>query len=194
MILVGITGGIGSGKSTICNIFNILACPTYQSDSRAKALMVNSSVIRNKITSSFGENAYLSDGNINRKHLANIVFNCTASLKKLNNIVHPEVREDFKRWVSEQKSDLVIFESAILFENGFDKLLDKTINVSAPLDERIERVMKRDNISKEEVMARINNQTDEETRLNKADFIIYNGKQRLVINQVLEIKAILTNS
>ncbi|MFV0365443.1 MAG: dephospho-CoA kinase [Mangrovibacterium sp.] len=192
MIKLGITGGIGSGKSTICHIFRILGIPIYESDARAKTLMDNSPIIQIKIKNTFGESIYREDGSLDRKKLANLVFNSPSLLDKLNEIVHPEVRKDFISWVNEQVSTpYVIQESAILFESGLHQIMDKTLTVAAPLSTRIERVIKRDQVSKKQVLERINNQMSDEQRIALADFSICNGEKDLIVAQILKIDKIL---
>lgn len=167
---IGITGGIGSGKSTVCRLFEQSDFPVYYSDFRAKELMTT--VLRQPIENMFGSEAYI-DKSLNRGYIASKVFNNPSLLSQLNQIVHPAVACDFEKWASEQKAPLVFLESAILFESGFDKMVDYTIFVDAPLEERIERTILRDSRSREEVIARIANQNSDLAK-TKANFVIQN--------------------
>lgn len=187
MIKVGLTGNIGSGKSVVSAIFEILHVPVYRSDEEAKAILDKPETIH-QIVQTFTDIVLDDRGKINRKKLAAIVFNDATKLKKLNGIIHPAVSDDFSSWVSAHDDvPVVIMESAILFETGFNELFDKIIVISAPEDTRIQRVMKRDGISREDVEARINRQLPEHELISKADFIIDNFGETLVIPQVLEI-------
>ncbi len=187
MLKTGITGGIGSGKTTVCKIFEILGIPVYYADDRAKYLMVNDKDLVKNIVSVFGEKSYLKNGELNRKYIADIAFKNKRKLEELNKAVHPAVKRDFDNWVNEQKAPYLIKEAALLFETGRYKDLDLNILVSAPLDIRIKRVMLRDNIDKESVLARVNNQMPEEDKMKLADFIIYNDERHFLIQQVLDL-------
>jgi dephospho-CoA kinase len=144
MIKVGITGGIGSGKSTACKVFSLLGIPVFEADIVAKQLMNTDPEIRSKLIDLFGTSVYLPDHTIDRKYLAGIVFNNASLLAQLSKIVHPEVHKSFENWCRNQQSPYILHESAILFETGFYKLMDKSIAVIANEKQRIERVMKRD--------------------------------------------------
>tara|TARA_B100000949_G_C14180341_1_gene407224 strand:- start:198 stop:788 length:591 start_codon:yes stop_codon:yes gene_type:complete len=172
MKVVGLTGGIGSGKSTIANFFKDLGVPVYIADIEAKKLMLQAD-IRNKIIDLLGKSAYNID-EPNRKYIADIVFKDENMLAKLNAIIHPAVANHFKNWAQNQKSDYVIKEAAILFENGGDKDCDLTILVTAPERERIMRVTARDNVKESDVQARIDMQWSDEKKIPLADFVIYN--------------------
>jgi len=187
MIKVGITGGIGSGKSTVCKVFRALGIPVFEADSIAKHLMNADPKIRMQLINVFGPSVYLSDHTIDRKFLAGIVFNDPFLLAQLNAIVHPAVQKAFDEWCSIQKTPYVLHEAAILFESGFYKMMDKTIAVVANEEERIERVMKRDKITKELVKQRIQNQLNDAERIKLADFVISNNDDELIIPQILEI-------
>lgn len=187
-ILVGVTGGIGSGKSMVCKIFKTLGISTYDADSQAKKLMLLDDVLKQQIVDGFGKESYLENGDINRDYLAKTVFSNPEKLTHLNGLVHPAVAKDFETWVNEQKTRYVIKEAALLIESGSYKHLDKLINISAPLELRIERVMKRDAFrTKDEIIRIINNQLSEEARNEKADFVIKNDESELLVNQVLEL-------
>jgi dephospho-CoA kinase len=186
MKLIGITGGIGSGKSTIAKVFMSLSYPVYNSDTKAKELINSNEELINSIKLSFGNDIYNSNG-LDRKKMASIVFNNPEKLELLNSIIHPAVGEDFEKWVDSQNTSFILKEAAILFETGIYKSLHKTILVSAPQETRIERVIKRDNTNQEEVLSRMNNQWSEEKKTELADYVIDNSGNKLVIPQVLEI-------
>lgn len=187
MLRIGITGGIGSGKTTVCDIFSTLGIPIYNSDERAKQIMVQNTMVVNAIIEQFGKSIYFEDGALNRKLLSEIVFNDSEHLKKLNAIVHPVVFEDMINWYAENKDHkYVLQEAAIMYESGSYKLLDKTILVFADQEIRIERVMKRDKMTRAEVLARIEKQMPETEKLKLADFVIYNNGESL-IDQVIEL-------
>lgn len=187
MIKVGITGGIGSGKTTICRVFSVLGVPVFVADAVAKQLMNENEQLRRQLIRVFGPAIYLPEGAIDRKYLAGIVFNDASLLEKLNALVHPAVHQAFEKWVLEQQAPYVLHEAAILFESGFDRFVDLTIAIVTREEERIERVMKRDKISEELVRQRIKNQFTDEQRISLADFVIRNNDEDLVIPQVLEI-------
>lgn len=187
MLKVGITGGIGSGKSTVCKVFSILGIPVFEADKIAKELMNTDPDIYRQITGLFGAAVYLPNHTINRKYLAGIVFSNPSLLAKLNAIVHPIVRKTFFEWCEKQNSPYIIHEAAILFESGFYKLMDKTIAVVTNENERIQRVMRRDGITLEMVTERIRNQWNDQQRKELADFVVGNNDDELVIPQIIEI-------
>ena len=186
MKLIGITGGIGSGKSTIAKVFMSIGYPVYNSDTRAKELINSNEKLINSIKLSFGDDLYNSQG-LDRKKMASIVFNNPEKLELLNSIIHPAVGRDFEKWIDSQNTSFILKEAAILFETGIYKSLHKIILVSAPQETRIERVIKRDNTNREEVLSRMNNQWSEEKKTELADYVIDNSGNKLVIPQVLEI-------
>lgn len=195
MIKVGITGGIGSGKSTVCKVFKVMGIPVFEADSVAKQLMNTNPVIREQLIHLFGTSVYLPDLTIDRKFLSEIVFNNTSLLAQLNAIVHPAVQKAFDEWCMIQQAPYVLHEAAILFESGFHKMMDKTIAIVVNEEERIERVMKRDKITKELVLQRIQNQLSDAERIKLADFVISNNDNELIIPQILEInKKIYANA
>jgi len=187
MIKVGITGGIGSGKSTICKIFRVLGIPVFEADEEAKLLMNSDPDIHDQLIELFGATVYLPDHTIDRKYLAGIVFSNPSLLAQLNGIVHPKVAETFAVWCENEQSPYVLHEAAILYESGFYKLMDKTIAVVAKENERIDRVMKRDGASEELVNQRIRNQWSDIERIKLADFVISNNDDELIIPQIIEI-------
>lgn len=187
MLRIGITGGIGSGKTTVCAIFSTLGIPIYNSDERAKKIMVENQSVVNKLKAQFGSTIYFEDGSINRVLLSQIVFNDKEQLTKLNEIVHPAVFEDMIKWYAQnQNHKYVLQEAAIMYESGSYKMLDKTILVFADQEIRIERVMKRDNVDRVAVLARMDKQMPESEKLKLADFVIYNNGESL-IDQVMKL-------
>ena len=188
--IVGLTGGIGSGKSTAAAYFSELGIPCYISDDRAKELMTSSITIQQAIINEFGAESYIN-GNLNRPFLASIVFKDTVLLATLNAIVHPAIASDFRSWLLEQNSIYVIKEAAILFENGGAKLCDQVILVTAPKEIRVQRVIDRDKCTKEDVLERMSKQWSDAKKKPLADYIIENiewketSKQIEVLHQKL---------
>ena len=174
MMVVGLTGGIGSGKTTIAKLLELEGIPVYDSDKRAKYLMHNSTEIRTALKLEFGDEVYSEEG-LNREYLAKIVFGNKDKLKTLNSIVHPVVAKDFQDWIASQKTEIVVKEAAILFESGAYKTCDVNVTVHTDVEERIERVQKRDGVTREQVLSRINNQWTDEQRNEKSDIIIKNN-------------------
>lgn len=173
MFKVGITGGIGSGKSTVCRLFAARGIAVYDSDSEAKRLMNSSEELRARLEARFGAETY-RDGVLDRVRLARIVFSDPQALSDLDRLVHPAVRADFAAWAERQQSDYVILESAILFEAGFASEVDRTVAVLAPLELRVERTCRRDGCDAESVRRRIAAQTDDDTLCARADFSLVN--------------------
>ena len=191
MILkVGITGGIGSGKSSIAKVFEVLGIPVYYADDAAKKLMNEDAALKEKLIAIFGKEIY-QDGILNRSHLSGLVFNNPDKLAQLNSIVHPATIADAESWMQQQHSPYAIKEAAILFESGANKYVDKVIGVYAPIQLRISRVMQRDNSTEEAVTARMNKQMEEEKKMKLCDYVIANDEQELVIPQVLKIHELL---
>lgn len=188
MLKIGITGGIGSGKTTVCKIFEILDVPVFYADEAAKTVMVTDEILISGIRQQFGDSAYSASGVLNRKYLADIVFNSKMELEKLNSLVHPAVFRAFDTWVNDHKnSPYVIKEAALLYESNSYKLCDYTILVKSPAQLRIQRVMERDSVSKSEVKLRMNKQYSDEKKEAMADFIITNNEKELVVPQVLKL-------
>ncbi|HDZ06255.1 hypothetical protein LCGC14_0147790 [marine sediment metagenome] len=193
MKIVGLTGGIGSGKSTVANMFKELGVPVYNSDERAKHLMNTSLEIKNQLIELLGEEAYEGD-KLNRSFIAKKVFSNTDLLAELNNIVHPIVRKDFIDWTKDQDYRYVIQETALLFENKSEDLYDSIILVTAPKEERIARVVDRDKSTKEQVISRMNNQLDDEAKLDLSNYVIENIDLERTNSNVLQVHAsILTD-
>lgn len=193
MKIVGLTGGIGSGKTTVATMFKQLGVPVYIADEEAKKLMVKSKIIKRKLKQVLGENAYLNE-KPNKKYIASQIFNNPEKLKQVNAIIHPKVGQHFKRWTKKQKGPYVIKESAILFESGANKDCDKIILVTAPLKERVKRVMQRDNATEEAVLSRIKNQMPEKEKAKLSDFIIKNTDLEKTKKNVIKIHNILSRS
>lgn len=193
-ILVGITGGIGAGKTILSRLFSILGIPVYNADDRAKWLMVNDSELRNLISDTFGEHSFTIDGQLNRSYLAKSVFSDTEKTKLINSMVHPSVKMDFTRWATQQHSPYILKEAALLFETGSYRDLDKTILVTAPLEIRIARVMERDpQRNQDQIHEIIARQLPEEEKKKLSDYVLDNKGDKLVIPQVLKIhKALLS--
>lgn len=189
MLKIGITGGIGSGKTTVCKQFASLGIPVYYADDRAKWLMNNDPKLKAALIEQFGAETYQQD-QLNRAYLANIVFKDQKKLELLNGIVHPAVYEDGRQWQLDQEANGAIYslkEAALLFETGSYLDLDKIIVVTAPLELRIARVMKRDSTTKEAVLDRINKQLPDEEKIAKADFVVHNIELENLANQVDKI-------
>ena len=183
---IAICGGIGSGKSTVCRMFAERGAAIYDSDSRAKALMHESAELRAALIAEFGEKCY-ADGALNRPYLAEKVFGSEEQLARLNSIVHPAVKADFLAWAEEQEGDFCILETAILFESGFDAVVDASVAVLAPMPLRVERAMKRDNATKEQIEARIKAQMSDDELMRRADFAIVNIHLKDVEKDVAEL-------
>jgi dephospho-CoA kinase len=192
MIRVGLTGNIGSGKSVVAEIFSGLGIPVYNADNSAKALLMKDEV-KDVLRKEFGEGIFDTKAEIRREALAVLVFSNKEKLNKLNRIVHPFVMKDYGSWLRlNEKHPYTIIEAAILFETGYDAIVDKVITVSCPEPMRISRIMKRDKVTEEQVRQRMNNQWKEEMKIEKSDFVIYNNMEQVLISQVLKIhKAIL---
>jgi dephospho-CoA kinase len=183
MITIGITGGIGSGKSIVSTLMELSGIPVYIADEESKRLTQKSPVIRKGLTDLFGETIYTPNG-IDKKKLAGLIFNDPEILQKVNNIIHPEVFKDFISWAELQHKNICALESAILFESGFNKFTDITLLVYAPEKIRIQRAMDRDHASKEEVKTRVNNQLPDDIKKEQGNYIIYNDGVRALIPQV----------
>lgn len=182
---IGITGGIGSGKTTICRIFETIGIPVYYADIEAKRLMVTDKELINKIKSLLGDESYLQDGTLNRAYVASQVFGNAKLLEGLNALVHPAVHKDADRWHQQQKNaPYTLKEAALIFESGNHLALDAVITVFADRETRIQRVLKRDQIDREAVAARIDAQLSDEEKVRMADFVITNNGKELLIPQV----------
>lgn len=186
MLRIGITGGIGSGKSTAAKVFEVLGIPVYNADDAAKRLMNEDEELKQKIKEQFGEAVY-TDGRLNKKQLADIVFNAPEKLTVLNSLVHPVTLKDAENWMQRQSSAYALKEAALIFESGAQEQLDYVIGVAAPAPLRILRTMQRDHVSREEVLARMEKQMDEPVKIKLCDFVINNDEQQMLLPQILEL-------
>jgi len=186
MLKVGITGGIGSGKTTVCEVFAYLGIPVYSSDQRARLLMNESLDLKEKIIKHFGA-VYDLDGNLNRKMLATLVFGNSQKIEQLNSLVHPAVFDDYANWLKTQSTDYVLKEAALMFESESYKDQDAVITVYAPKELRIQRVMQRDACRRIDVLNRMKHQLSEQERQKRADYIIKNDNKHSVIQQVIQL-------
>ena len=186
MLKVGLTGGIGSGKSTVAKIFEVLGVPVYYADDAAKHIMNTDAELREKIISTFGAGSYVNN-ELNRPYIASIVFENTEKLALLNSLTHPATIRDAERWMQQQTSPYVIKEAALIFESGSAENLDYVIGVFSPLPLRIKRIMERDNVTRDEVMKRMSRQIDEDIKMRLCDKVIVNDEQQLVITHVLAL-------
>ena len=195
MLSVGISGGIGSGKTLVCTIFQILGVSIYNSDLKAKKIMETNQQVKKEIIKLLGEESYLNNLTLNRKYIAKKVFNQKELLSKLNDIVHPAVRQDAEIWSENlpQDSSYYLRESAILFETGIYKKLNLNILVIAPEKLRMQRIKNRDGLSDEDITLRIKNQWDDEQKLKLTDFVIINDGKNFLIPQILKIHRTLKN-
>lgn len=185
MLKLGITGGMGSGKTTACRLFELWGIPVYYADIRAKALMTEDAALRKALTGLFGKEIYLADGALNRPHLAGLVFQNEPMLNKLNSLVHPAVKHDYERWHLKQKNvPYTIKEAALMFESGSYKQLDAVITVTAPIELRIQRTMQRDRTTREAVLHRIRHQLGETERNRRAQYVLHNNEHHSLIEQV----------
>lgn len=189
MLKIGITGGIGSGKTTVCKVFETLGIPVFYADTVAKEIMITDPILIAGIKATFGEESYFEDGGLNNKHIAAIVFNHVDELSKLNALVHPAVFRAFETWEKDIPSTVpyTLKEAALLFESGSYKMCDINILVTSPLAVKLARVMQRDNVSEAQVLARMDKQFSDDKKAAMADYFIENTEQRSVIEQVLKL-------
>lgn len=193
MLKLGITGGIGSGKTTVCRLFELLGISVYYADEESKKLLDEDKEVKKQVLSIFGDSILNDAGLIDRKKLAEIVFNNKIQLEKLNSILHPAVGLHFESWLKKQKSPYILKEAAILFESAAYKQVDKVLTIVAPLELKIQRTMKRDGVTREEVESRIKLQMSDEEKIKRSDFVIQNNEQELLIPQVLALHNQLIN-
>lgn len=187
-MLVGITGGIGSGKSLICSVFRILGVPVFEADKAAGEITGQNPAVKKELSAYFGSGIYnAEDGSLNRRKLASLIFNNRESLSFVNRLVHPLVKESFDRWVMEQKSAYILQEAAIMFESGFYRFMDLNILITAPIELRIRRVLERDHTTREQIIERMKNQWNDEEKSRLADFVIINDEVHPVMDQILDI-------
>ena len=192
MTTIGITGGIGSGKSTLSRLLETSGVPVYIADTEAKKLMNTSPDIKGKLIQKFGEAIYSEDG-LNREKLASLIFDNSEAIAYVNSIVHPAVRADFIEWAEYCLCPVIAVESAILFESRLDALVDFTVTVSAPLEIRMERILQRDRLSEKEITDRIANQMPEEEKIDRSDFVIINDDYHALIPQAEALINLFSN-
>lgn len=193
MIKIGITGGIGSGKSVVSELFGVYGIPVYIADEESKQLITRSPVIRNRLISLLGQEAYTGN-ELNRKYMAACIFTDPHLLEQVNAIIHPEVKQHYLAWVETQAAWCTALESAILFESGFDSAVDVKLMVYAPEELRIRRAMKRENFSREEIVRRIEKQLDDEVKKVRSDYVIYNDGKHALIPQVEKFLSLYAGS
>lgn len=186
-IQIGITGGIGSGKSTVCKVFRLLGVPVFEADLTARMLIDANKEIRKGLIHLYGEGIYTRDGGIDRKKLANIIFNDDIERKRVNALIHPAVRKEYRLWVKKQSHKYVIHEAAILFESGFYSMMDFTILVTAPEKMRIERVVKRDGFEAGRIKEIMSKQWPDNEKEKLATLEIKNDNSKLIIPQIIKI-------
>ncbi len=186
MLRIGLTGGIGSGKTTVAHIFEVLCIPVYYADDAAKRLMNEDDNLKQQLIQHFGEESYV-EGKLNRAYLSSVVFSNTEKTSLINSIIHPATIADAEAWMLQQQADYALKEAALIFEAGAEKNLDLVIGVSAPLPIRLQRVMKRDAIDEAAVLARMQKQMNEEEKMGRCDFVVINDEETLLIPQVIAI-------
>lgn len=183
---LGITGGIGSGKSTVCKVFNILGIPVFSADYEARTIMDSDKSIKSRINEVSGRDMYVS-GALDRSEFARMIFNDKKMITAVDSIVHPAVFERFRQWTTDQEAPYVIMEAAILFESGAASLVDRILTVVTPLEERIERLLRGKKLTREEIMDRIHNQIDDDSRMKKSDYVIYNSENDMILPAILKV-------
>lgn len=186
ILKLGITGGIGSGKSSVCRVFNVLGIPVFSTDVAARDIMENDQNIKLHLNTIAGKDLYTT-GQLDRTELANLIFNNPSLLARVNSLVHPAVFNNFGAWAKQQSSPYVIMEAAILFESGAFKLVDRIATVVAPLQERIERVMHRNNLTYQQISERIRNQMEDDERIRQSHYVIRNSENDMIIPAILTI-------
>jgi len=183
---LGITGGIGSGKTSVCRVFGVLGIPSFSADPEAKIIMENDQSIMRRINSIAGKDLY-AEGKLDRIEMANIIFKNKSILEKINSLVHPVVFDHFREWRKEQNAPYAIMEAAIMFESGAAKLVNRIATIVAPVEERIERVICRNNLTRNQVIERIRNQMDDKARIELSDYVIQNSENDMIIPAILKI-------
>lgn len=183
---LGITGGIGSGKTSVCRVFNVLGIPVFSADPEAREIMESDINIKKEINEIAGKDIYPA-GQLNRMELASLIFNNKNLLEKVNSLVHPVVFDNFIHWAEKQTAPYVIMEAAILFESGAYQLVDRVATIVAPLEERIARVTQRNKLNRDQVMERIKNQMTDEERIKNSDYVIKNSENDMIIPVILSI-------
>ncbi|HWS01403.1 MAG TPA: dephospho-CoA kinase [Prolixibacteraceae bacterium] len=195
MLTIGITGGIGSGKTTVSKVFRVLGIPVFQADLVAGKIQNEDPGVKSRLMELFGPDIYSEDGLLNRKKLAGIIFNDRNLLEKINHIIHPAVHQEFIKWkAAYEKSPYLLYEAAIIFETGSFRNFDRTILVVAAENERIQRVLKRDQTTVEAIIQRMHNQLSDSEKMKMADFIIENNDDQMVIPQILKLDQIFKSN
>lgn len=189
---IGVTGGIGSGKTSVCRVFSVLGIPVFSADLEARSIMDNDPDIISGITVLTGTDLY-EKGSLDRARLASLIFSNGELLQRINSLVHPKVFERFWEWHSSQTAPYSIMEAAILFESGADKIVDRIVTVVAPEEERISRVIRRNKLSREEVVGRMRNQIRDEEKIKKSDYIVSNSNNDMIIPAILRIHEDILN-
>ncbi len=188
MLKIGITGGIGSGKTTVCKVFELLGVPVFYADDVAKSIMYTDPILKWGVLNAFGENSYTQSGDLNRSYISSIVFKDKHELEKMNSLVHPAVFRAFATWVlSQREASYVIKEAALLYESDAYKMCDQSILVISPIESRISRVKARDGISAEDIQLRMNRQFSDEQKMKFADHILMNDEKQLLIPQIIQL-------
>ncbi|WP_185095050.1 dephospho-CoA kinase [Daejeonella oryzae] len=188
MLKIGITGGIGSGKTTACKVFEVLGIPVFYADIVAKSIMLTDNILKENLIEAFGPETYFPDGQLNRTYISKIVFNDETQLRLLNSIVHPAVFRSFDQWVLlQQNVPYVLKEAALLFESGSYKMSDYNILVISPEPLKIQRIIERDHITEAEVRLRMDKQLSDKQKEKLADFILYNDEEQLMLTQILNL-------
>ena len=194
MLKIGITGGIGSGKTLVCNIFSCLSVPIYNADFQAKKIINTNLEIKEKLINNFGKNIYLKSGKIDKIKLSKIIFNDKEAIQLINKIIHPVVRTDYHKWINKHKAQkYTIKEAAILFESGAYKELDKIITVYSPQNIKIKRIIKRDKINQTEILKKMKNQMSDKLKIKKADYVIFNNEKQLLLAQIIKLHKIFNS-
>jgi len=183
---LGVTGGIGSGKTTICKVFAVLGIPVFSADTEAKRIQDSDRDLQIKINSLAGKDLFAS-GKLDRTEMAKLIFRDSDLLAKVNSIVHPAVFEYFREWLNKQDSPYAVMEAAILFESGAYRMMDRIVTVVTPMEERIERLVKGNKLTREQVTERIKNQIDDESRIKRSDYVIFNSENDIIIPAILGI-------
>lgn len=191
-LIVGITGGIGSGKSVVSRLLNMLGYPVYDSDSKAKRLNDTDEEVKRALTLAFGSDLY-ENGLLNRPKLASLIFQSDSNRQLVNTIIHPAVKRDFLRWAEAQNSDIVFLEAAILYESGFDAFMNKVVAVAAPEQVRIQRAMQRDNATEQQIVNRLRAQMSQDVLESKADFVVVNDGIQPLLPQIEALAVQLRN-
>lgn len=183
---LGVTGGIGSGKTTVCRVFSVLGIPVFSADNEARKFMNNDTSLIRQINLLAGKDLYTS-GKLDRQELARLIFNDPDLLGRVNALVHPVVFDHFRKWVEKQDAPYVVMEVAILFESGASSLVDKVLTIVTPVEERIDRLVKGKKFTREEVLERIKNQIDDDFRISHSDYVIHNSENDMILPAILNV-------